>query len=96
MCGQAPGCIGVIPGMPRSFQGCLSNPDSDVRSLCGGCAGGLRLWTHFDVMDNLLCQIRGTKRVRLWPPLEVRAHSQPDLLLFILPSLRVFRDCMVE
>lgn len=43
---------------------------------CMGCAGGLRLWTHFDVMDNLLCQIRGTKRVRLWPPLEVRVSSQ--------------------
>jgi hypothetical protein len=33
--------------------------------------GGLRLWTHFDVMDNILCQIRGTKRIRLWPPEEV-------------------------
>ncbi len=32
---------------------------------------GLQLWTHFDVMDNLLCQVKGTKRVRLWPPLEV-------------------------
>ena len=41
-----------------------------------GCAGGLRLWTHFDVMDNLLCQIRGTKRIRLWPPLEVRVSSR--------------------
>jgi len=39
-------------------------------------AGGLQLWTHFDVMDNLLCQIRGTKRVRLWPPLEVRTLTE--------------------
>ncbi len=37
--------------------------------------GGLRLWTHFDVMDNLLCQVRGTKRVRLWPPSEVLAPT---------------------
>ena len=35
-------------------------------------AGGLRLWTHFDVMSNLLCQIRGTKHIRLWPPSQVR------------------------
>ena len=29
---------------------------------------GMRLWTHYDVMDNVLCQVSGTKRVWLWPP----------------------------
>ncbi|GAX76414.1 hypothetical protein CEUSTIGMA_g3859.t1 [Chlamydomonas eustigma] len=29
---------------------------------------GLRLWTHYDVMDTVLMQIRGTKQVLLWPP----------------------------
>ena len=36
-------------------------------------AGGLRLWTHFDVMSNLLCQIHGKKHIRLWPPSQVQS-----------------------
>ena len=28
----------------------------------------LQLWTHFDVMDNLLIHITGRKRVKMWPP----------------------------
>jgi hypothetical protein len=27
-----------------------------------------QLWTHFDVMDNVLAQLTGQKRVVLWPP----------------------------
>jgi len=33
-------------------------------------SAGARLWTHFDVMDNLLASITGRKRVILWPPEE--------------------------
>lgn len=29
-----------------------------------------QLWTHFDIMDNLLAQVTGRKRVVLWPPSE--------------------------
>lgn len=29
---------------------------------------GLRLWTHYDVMDNFLVQVRGRKRVLLFAP----------------------------
>ncbi|XP_034042775.1 tRNA wybutosine-synthesizing protein 5 [Thalassophryne amazonica] len=29
---------------------------------------GLQLWTHYDVMDNLLAQVTGTKRVVLYSP----------------------------
>eukprot|EP01051_Picozoa_sp_SAG22_P002986 SAG22_NODE_139_length_18025_cov_4.352058_7_plen_540_part_00 len=29
---------------------------------------GLELWTHYDMMDNVLLQLAGTKRVVLWPP----------------------------
>jgi tRNA wybutosine-synthesizing protein 5 len=28
------------------------------------------LWTHYDVMHNLLIQVTGSKRVTLWPPCE--------------------------
>ena len=30
------------------------------------------MWTHYDVMDNILCEISGTKLVTLWEPSEVR------------------------
>ena len=33
---------------------------------------GVRLWTHYDIMDNVLCNVRGRKRVRLWRPEEVQ------------------------
>lgn len=31
---------------------------------------GMKLWTHYDVMDNVLCQVVGRKRVVLFPPTE--------------------------
>ncbi|EIE26282.1 Clavaminate synthase-like protein, partial [Coccomyxa subellipsoidea C-169] len=69
---------------------------------------GLRLWTHFDVMDNLLCQVRGTKRVRLWPPpeeaklymtgssSEVTDIDQPDPKKYPLFISAVHFDCMLR
>jgi tRNA wybutosine-synthesizing protein 4 len=29
---------------------------------------GMRLWTHYDTLDNVLCQIVGRKRVVVFPP----------------------------
>ncbi|RNA01362.1 tRNA wybutosine-synthesizing 5 [Brachionus plicatilis] len=34
-------------------------------------SAGLRLWTHYDIMDNILIQINGKKRVVLFPPSDV-------------------------
>ena len=31
-------------------------------------SAGMQLWTHYDVMDNILIQIVGRKRVTLWHP----------------------------
>ncbi len=31
-------------------------------------SAGLRLWTHYDVMDNLYAQVRGRKKAVLWAP----------------------------
>lgn len=33
---------------------------------------GISLWTHYDVMDNVLMQIVGSKEVVLWHPYEVK------------------------
>ena len=34
-------------------------------------SGGIRVWTHYDVMDNIYCQVIGHKRAVLWPPDQV-------------------------
>ena len=36
-------------------------------------SGPVRMWLHYDVMANILCQVRGTKRLRIFPP---TAHAQ--------------------
>jgi len=47
------------PSPERYFSSCLRL-----------ASPGLQLWTHFDVMDNCLVQVMGTKRVVLFPPSE--------------------------
>jgi len=32
---------------------------------------GAQLWTHYDIMDNVLCNVVGQKRVVLFPPHQV-------------------------
>ena len=44
---------------PRLHQSCLRMN-----------APPLQLWTHYDTLDNVLCQIVGSKRVVLFPPSE--------------------------
>ena len=34
-------------------------------------SGDIRVWTHYDVMDNIYCQVIGHKRAVLWPPHQV-------------------------
>ena len=31
----------------------------------------IQIWTHYDIMDNILCQVSGSKRVVLWHPNEI-------------------------
>lgn len=35
------------------------------------------MWLHFDVMANLLCHIRGTKRFKVYPPTDITKLSFP-------------------
>lgn len=34
-------------------------------------SGPVKMWLHYDVLPNVLCQIRGTKRLLLYPPTDV-------------------------
>ncbi|XP_060909926.1 tRNA wybutosine-synthesizing protein 5 isoform X1 [Labrus mixtus] len=43
-------------------------PDQFFSSVFRISSCGLQLWTHYDVMDNLLAQVTGTKRVILYSP----------------------------
>ena len=62
-------------------------------SECAASTGGLRLWTHFDVMSNVLCQIRGTKRIRLWPPSEV-SHTPLVCSFPMCTSCPLYSSCL--
>ncbi|GFH29714.1 tRNA wybutosine-synthesizing 5 [Haematococcus lacustris] len=60
----------------------LFPPSALFSSVLRVSSPGLQLWTHYDVMDNLLMQVKGVKRVLLWPPaaaegLYVQQSSSP-------------------
>lgn len=45
--------------------------DSIFSSVFRVASAGLSLWTHYDIMDNMLIQVRGQKRAVLFPPKDV-------------------------
>ncbi|KAJ8012438.1 hypothetical protein DPEC_G00042770 [Dallia pectoralis] len=49
--------------IPEFFE-----PDQFFSSVFRISSCGLQLWTHYDVMDNLLAQVTGKKRVVLYSP----------------------------
>ncbi|XP_056145061.1 tRNA wybutosine-synthesizing protein 5 [Lampris incognitus] len=49
--------------IPQFFE-----PDQFFSSVFRISSCGLQLWTHYDVMDNLLAQVTGRKRVVLYSP----------------------------
>ncbi|XP_040213122.1 tRNA wybutosine-synthesizing protein 5 [Rana temporaria] len=69
---------------------------------------GLQLWTHYDVMDNLLIQVTGRKRVVLYSPRdaaflylsgdksEVLDVDNPDLSTYPLFSQARRYECILE
>ncbi|KAG8558888.1 hypothetical protein GDO81_017176 [Engystomops pustulosus] len=69
---------------------------------------GLQLWTHYDVMDNLLIQVTGTKRVVLYSPRdapylylsgdksEVLDVDKPDLVKYPLFSQARRYECTLQ
>ena len=57
-------CLAADCGGAEALFGSADTHSSVLRIASPGCA----LWTHYDVMDNCLCQVTGSKRVALWPP----------------------------
>ena len=42
--------------------------DQTFSSVFRMSSPGVQLWTHYDVMDNILIEVKGSKRVVLFPP----------------------------
>ncbi|MBN3307270.1 TYW5 protein, partial [Amia calva] len=57
---------------------------------------GLQLWTHYDVMDNLLAQVTGTKRVVLFSPQDAQhlylTGDKSEVLDIDSPDLQRFPE----
>ena len=53
---------------PEAQREPLVDPSQYHSSVLRLASSDTQLWTHFDVMDNLLAQVTGRKRVVLWPP----------------------------
>lgn len=56
----------------------------------------VQMWTHYDIMDNVLCQIKGNKRVVLWPPDQIQylyvISSTSKVLDIDYPDLQQFPE----
>ncbi|XP_033842904.1 tRNA wybutosine-synthesizing protein 5 isoform X1 [Periophthalmus magnuspinnatus] len=58
-----------FPGLAEDFKiPEFFDPEQFFSSVFRISSCGLQLWTHYDVMDNLLAQVTGTKRVVLYSP----------------------------
>ncbi|KAI9679481.1 MAG: tRNA methyltransferase ppm2 [Caeruleum heppii] len=55
----------------------LQTAMSDCHSSPLRISGPVRMWLHYDVMANVLCQIRGSKRMILYPPADARHLQLP-------------------
>ncbi|KAF6723378.1 tRNA wybutosine-synthesizing protein 5 [Oryzias melastigma] len=71
-------------------------PDQFFSSVFRISSCGLQLWTHYDVMDNLLAQVSGTKRVVLFSPQDALhlylSGDKSEVLDVDHPDLQRFPD----
>ncbi|CAO2654888.1 Nn.00g116210.m01.CDS01 [Neocucurbitaria sp. VM-36] len=78
--------------IPDVFEIVKSNYHSSPLRI----SGPVSLWLHYDVLANILCQIRGTKTLYLYPPSDVKyldfppggSSSNTDILTSKDPKLR--------
>lgn len=68
-------CLAQFPGLAKELRipsdilwGGSTDDDQYFSAVLRCSSGGLRLWTHYDAMDNALIQLHGEKRVLLFPP----------------------------
>lgn len=52
------------------------NPET-IHSSVLRISGDINMWLHYDVMANILCQVKGSKRVILFPPSDVSLLGFP-------------------
>ena len=94
----------------KDSHGGSTVPENYFSSVFRVSSAGCQLWTHYDITNNLLCQLTGTKRVVLYPPHQVRnlyVHTSssrvididnPDYELF--PKFRLAeqhrRECILQ
>jgi tRNA wybutosine-synthesizing protein 4 len=78
--------------IPEVFDAIKSNIHSSPLRI----SGPVSLWLHYDVLSNILCQIRGDKTLHLYPPSDVKyldypsggSSSNTDVLTSKDPKLR--------
>ncbi|XP_053296333.1 tRNA wybutosine-synthesizing protein 5 isoform X1 [Pleuronectes platessa] len=77
--------------VPHFFE-----PDRFFSSVFRISSCGLQLWTHYDVMDNLLAQVTGRKRVVLYSPQDALhlylSGDKSEVLDIDSPDLKRFPD----
>ncbi|KAE8149305.1 tRNA wybutosine-synthesizing protein 4 [Aspergillus avenaceus] len=68
-----------FPGLKDDFRlpESLSVVNENAHSSPLRISGPVTLWLHYDVMANVLCQIRGKKRLILFPPTDVQYLHVP-------------------
>ncbi|KAF5903290.1 tRNA wybutosine-synthesizing protein 5 [Clarias magur] len=71
-------------------------PEQFFSSVFRISSPGLQLWTHYDVMDNLLAQVTGRKRVVLYSPQDALhlylTGDKSDVLDVDSPDLELYPD----
>ena len=65
----------------------LYAPEAFFASVLRIASAGLALWTHYDVMDNVLVQITGSKRVLLFDPSDAVGLPAPPAPPSLMHSL---------
>ncbi|KAI8942725.1 hypothetical protein NX059_000773 [Plenodomus lindquistii] len=78
--------------LPDVFDAVKSNYHSSPLRI----SGPVSLWLHYDVLSNILCQVRGSKTLHLYPPSDVKyldfpaggSSSNTDVLTSKDPKLR--------
>ncbi|QSZ35918.1 hypothetical protein DSL72_007040 [Monilinia vaccinii-corymbosi] len=54
--------------LPPELASVMNNAHSSPLRI----SGPVNMWLHYDVMANVLCQVRGSKRLLLFPPSDVK------------------------